>query len=81
MELLVEDHLAIAQGDVKARRPRRHQSEDHDIVWGAHAVAAVLNLDYRQAFYLLQHGKLPGRKIGGRWCCSRRALLAAVGVE
>ncbi len=73
--------LSDTEACCRARQRQQSQNQDHDIIWGAHAVAGVLNLDHRQAFYLLQHGKLPGRKIGGRWCCSRRALLAAVGVE
>jgi hypothetical protein len=47
----------------------------HDRLWGADAIAAVLNLTPRQTWYLLEKHLLPAKKVGGRWTASRRALL------
>ena len=55
--------------------------EHHDIVWGAAEIGAVLNLTPTQAWYLLEHDKLPAKKVGKKWCASKRQLLRAVGVE
>jgi hypothetical protein len=32
----------------------------------------------KATFHLLEAGHLPARKIGGRWCASRRKLLEAL---
>ena len=52
--------------------------ESPDIVWGAAAIATVIRRSRRQAFYLLESGALPGRKLGGRWVASRQKLLDAL---
>jgi hypothetical protein len=52
--------------------------ESLDIVWGAAAIAKVIGRSGRQAFYLLENGSLPGRKLGGRWVASRQKLLDAL---
>jgi hypothetical protein len=49
-----------------------------DIVWGAEVIGKIVNLTARQAFYALEKGHLPGRKVGGKWASSKRQLLAAV---
>jgi hypothetical protein len=51
---------------------------DHDVVWGAKAIGAVINRTERQAFHLLESGALPAKKIGNLWTGSRRKLLAAI---
>jgi hypothetical protein len=51
-----------------------------ELLWGADLIAAELNITTRQAFYLLERGHIPARKIGGRWCASRRALRSLFGV-
>lgn len=45
-----------------------------DQVWGATAIAAVINLSRRQTFYLLERGHLPARKVGKRWTASASGL-------
>ena len=50
----------------------------NDVVWGAAAIATVINKTKRQAFHLLESGLLPARKIGKQWCASRTKLLRAV---
>jgi hypothetical protein len=47
-------------------------------IWGAAAIAQVLNRTERQAFHLLEAGLLPATKIGQRWASTPRKLLAAV---
>lgn len=47
-----------------------------DLIWGAEAIAKVLNLkSRRQAFHLLESGTVPSaRKVGRLWVASRRRL-------
>ena len=45
------------------------------LVWGAKAIAAVINRNERQAFYLLEQGHLDAEKKGGVWCSTVRRLL------
>jgi hypothetical protein len=48
-----------------------------DLIWGGRRIAQVLNTSPRRVFGLLEGDKLKGaKKIGGRWCITRRALLA-----
>jgi hypothetical protein len=49
-----------------------------DMVWGAAAIGKVIRKTERQAFYLLEAGLLPARKIGRQWSASRSRLLRAV---
>jgi hypothetical protein len=67
----------------KVSRPPRvpanpEADKPSDIVWGAGAIAKVLNLTERQAFHLLESGKLPAKKTG-RWSASRAKLLESCG--
>ncbi len=57
------------------------EDEAHDQVWGAEAIAVVVNLTPRQTFYLLEKNLLPAKKIGGRWTASRRRLRAFLSGE
>jgi hypothetical protein len=43
--------------------------------WGAGGIARILNVSERRAFHLLAQGRLPARKVGGRWCSTPRRLL------
>lgn len=52
-------------------------SNDSDldaILWGAKAIGAEVNLRERQAFYKLEAGHLPGKKVGGIWTSTPRQL-------
>jgi hypothetical protein len=52
-----------------------------DLVWGGPAIAKILNVSPRKAFGLLEAGHISdAKKIGGRWCVSRRRLLEQFGV-
>jgi hypothetical protein len=44
-------------------------------VWGAEAIASVINRNKRQTFYLLEQGHLDADKVGGTWRSSTRRLL------
>jgi hypothetical protein len=53
--------------------------ESLDLLWGANEIARVLGLKPRQAFHLLNSGKLKSAwKLGGRWYASRRELISEV---
>ena len=55
------------------------QSTDLDTpVWGAAAIARVINRTERQAFHLLERGHLPADKVGKLWVSTPRKLLARV---
>jgi hypothetical protein len=45
-----------------------------DIVWGVDGIGKVIGRNARQTFHLIDTGKLPVKKIGGRWCASRSGL-------
>lgn len=45
-----------------------------DLVWGAKAIGKEINLTERKTYYLLETGKLPGKKVGKTWVSSRPAL-------
>ena len=50
-------------------------ADDLGLIWGAAAIAAALGVTERACFHMLEAGKLPARKIGGRWVASRRKLI------
>ncbi len=45
-----------------------------DYVWGASAIASLLNVSTRQAYYMLEQGLIPARKVGAKWVVSRQQL-------
>ena len=49
-------------------------TERHDYLWSASSIAKALGVSERQAFYLLEKGHIPGRKVGVRWVVSRAKL-------
>ncbi len=51
--------------------------ETLDLIWGAANIAKFLNLNStRQAFWFLENGNIPARKVGNRWVASHRVLKA-----
>jgi len=55
----------------------RVESNDNnlDILWGAEAIAEVINRTRRQTHHLLNRGAIDAaKKIGGRWCADRSEL-------
>ena len=59
-----------------------YRGTESDIVWGATEIGTVINRGARQTFHLLTNGEIKSaRKIGGRWCASRAALLREFGAQ
>ena len=54
------------------------QDDEDALVWGAEQIGEVIGKPARAAFYLLERGFLPAKKVGGRWVASRQKLLEAV---
>jgi hypothetical protein len=46
-------------------------------IWGASAIARVIDRSEAQAFYLLKNGHLDADKVGGQWTSTPRRLLRA----
>jgi hypothetical protein len=44
------------------------------LIWGVTAISREINRNNRQTFHMLENGRLPARKVGGRWCASRNGL-------
>lgn len=57
----------------KAKTEAKHEPT-MDLVWGAKAIGAEMNVPPRKAFHLLQSGEIPGKKIGGTWASDRNRL-------
>ena len=57
------------------------QAEGRRYLWGAKAIGEELGLGTRQAFYLLEQGALPGKKLGNKWVSEVDALHKAVAVD
>jgi len=45
-----------------------------DVLYGAEEIAAFINRDVRQTFYMLETGLLPAKKIGKQWTTTRTLL-------
>jgi hypothetical protein len=45
-----------------------------DLVWGARAIGATINVDVRKTYYMLETKKLPAKKVGKLYVASREAL-------
>ena len=43
-------------------------------LWGATQIAPVIRRSVDTTLLMIERGELPGRRIGGRWCTTRRAL-------
>jgi hypothetical protein len=56
------------------RGDNNNTSLGRDLIWGVTSIAAEIGRTERQAFYLLEHGKIPAKKVGGRWCALRSGL-------
>jgi hypothetical protein len=56
--------------------PKNQKQQPHDIVWGARAIAAVINRGERETYFLLEHDVLPAVRVGRKWSASRARLLA-----
>jgi hypothetical protein len=57
-------------------------SNEIDLIWGAAAIGAELNLDERQTYHQLESGRVPGaRKWGRKWSASRTVLRRVLAGE
>jgi hypothetical protein len=45
-----------------------------DLIWGVAAIGREVGRNSRQTFHMLENGRLPAKKVGGRWCASRSGL-------
>lgn len=52
------------------------ETQKLELIWGAAAIADELGVDRRKAFYLLEKGSLPAKKVQGRWVVERGKLRA-----
>jgi hypothetical protein len=58
-----------------ANATKSNADNEIDLIWGAKAIGAALNLTTRQAFFQLEAGRVPGaRKWGRKWSASGAAL-------
>jgi hypothetical protein len=58
-----------------AAEPNAAGNNEIDLIWGAAAIGALLNLTERQAFFQLEAGRIPGaRKWGRKWSASGAVL-------
>jgi len=56
-------------------KPNPSDDDEIQMIWGAAAIGAALNLSPREAFYQLEAGRIPGaRKWGRSWGASRVVL-------
>ena len=53
-------------------------NDEIDLIWGAKAIGARLNLSPREAFYQLEAGRIPGARKWGRKWKAHRARYCAV---
>lgn len=48
--------------------------DDLRLIWGAEAIGAEIGVCRRRSFHLLEKGRIPGKKVGGRWVVDRTTL-------
>jgi hypothetical protein len=49
-----------------------------DTLYGVEEIAGFIGRSARQTYHLLERGYIPGRKIGGGWISTRKALREAL---
>lgn len=49
-----------------------------DVLWGVGEISTFIKRTKRQTYYLLEHGMIPARKVGGLWTSSKRGLARAL---
>jgi hypothetical protein len=58
----------------KTESPEPSTTLADDLIWEVNPIAKEIGRTPRQTFHMLETGKLPAKKIGGRWCSTRSAL-------
>src|SRR5262249_9443130 len=72
------------QERISCRSPKGERMTDitddkrSDLIWGCAAIAKAIGRGERATFHLLERQLLPAKRIGGRWCASKRKLLEAL---
>lgn len=61
-----------------AKAVKKSSEAESPFAWGVREIGRTLGLSERQAFHLLENGRLPAKKVGGRWVAVRSELVAAV---
>ena len=51
-----------------------HVDNGLDLVWGGAAIGEAIGRNQRQAYWLLENGNIPARKVGETWVASRVVL-------
>ena len=51
-------------------------TQNLELIWGADRIAQAIGVSTRRAFYMLESGQLPAKKVGGRWVIHRGNLNA-----
>lgn len=49
-------------------------NENMNLIWGVEAIGEVIGLTARQTHHYASTGKIPVKKINGRWCAERNQL-------
>lgn len=65
---------AISTNPPPATAAPKPAPDGFDLLWGADAIGHAIGATRRQAFYLLEQGRLPAKKVGGRWVAERKNL-------
>ena len=45
-----------------------------NVIWGAKRIGKLIGVNERQAFHLLQTGKIPAKKVGSLWCAEENQI-------
>lgn len=51
-----------------------------DLIWEVSEIAKFIGRNNRQTFHMLSKGEIPGKKVGGRWVCSKKKLMEFFGL-
>ncbi len=52
------------------------EKQSLDLIWEVEEIAKMIGRTERQTFHLLSSGRLPAKKVGGRWVAERSKLIA-----
>jgi hypothetical protein len=72
--LSTEKHHVFLVYDKESSEVEISDSGAISLIWGAKAIAEELGVSPRKAFYLLESGAIPARKVGNLWVADRGKL-------
>jgi hypothetical protein len=61
-------------------KPEVGEAPDLDTLWGVQEIARFIGCPVRRAYYLIERGKLPVRKLSHRTIIASKAKLRALAV-